>query len=79
MECEICKCRHPEIKKSPPKGCPKRNYARILKQTLDKNINDPSIRKINVACEEAMKGGYDKFGSNWPRVRELVEYAKVLG
>lgn len=79
LECKIYKCRNPEIRKSPPKGCPRKNYPDLFKKTLEQNMNDPSIRKINVACEEAMKGGYDRFGSNWPRVRELIEYAKVLG
>lgn len=77
LECKIYKCRNPKTKKSPPKNCPRKNYRDLLKKTL-KQMMDPSIQKINVACEEAMKGGYDKFGSNWPRVRELIEYAKVL-
>lgn len=79
MECEAYKCRYPEIKKSPPKECPRKNYPDVLKQTLEKNRKDPSIRKINIGCDEVLKRGHDSLGYNWTRVRELIEYARVLG
>jgi len=79
IECEVYKCRYPEIKRSPPQDCPRKNYPRALKQTLEKSRKDASIRKINIACEEVLKRGHDSFGYNWTRVRELIEYARVLG
>lgn len=79
MECEAYRCRYPETKKPPPSSCPRKNYRTLLKQTIEKSRNDPTIRKITFACEEAIYRGCDSLGSHWPRVRELVEYAKVLG
>ncbi len=79
IECGVYKCRYPEIKKAPPQDCPRKNYPRVLKQTLEKNRNDASTRKINIACEEVLKRGHDSLGYNWTRVRELIEYARVLG
>jgi len=79
IDCEVYKCRYPEVKQSPPQNCPRKNYPRILKQTLEKSRNDSSVRKINIACEEVLKRGHDSLGYNWTRMRELIEYAKVLG
>ncbi|OGP88441.1 MAG: hypothetical protein A2156_03155 [Deltaproteobacteria bacterium RBG_16_48_10] len=79
IDCEAYKCHYPEVKKSPPQDCPRKNYPRLLKQTIEKSRNDPSIRKINIACEEVLKRGHDSLGYNWTRMRELIEYARVLG
>lgn len=81
MECEIYRCRHPEVKKPWPEKCPRRNYPHILKKTIEKSRRDSYVKKVNFGCDEAMYRGYDPGESvhNWPRVRELIEYAKVLG
>ena len=79
IECEAYKCRYPEVRKIPPQDCPRKNYPRALKQTLERNRNDPAIQKINIACEEVLKRGRDALGYNWTRVRELIEYARLLG
>ena len=79
IDCEAYKCRYPEAKQSPPRDCPRKNYPRLLKQTIEKSRNDPSVRKINIACEEVLKRGHDSLGYNWTRVRELIEYARVSG
>ncbi len=79
IDCEAYKCCYPEVKKSPPQGCPRRNYPRLLKQTIEKSRNDPSIRTINIACEEVLERGRDSQGYSWTRMRELIEYARVLG
>ena len=78
-ECEAYKCRYPEVRKSPPEGCPRKSYPRTLKQTLERNRTDPSVQKINLACEEVLKRGRDSLGYNWTRMRELIEYARILG
>ena len=79
IECEAYKCWYPEVGKKPPQDCPRKNYPRVMRQTLKRNRNDPEVQKINVACEEVLKRGRDSFGYNWTRVRELIEYARVLG
>ena len=81
MECEIYKCRYPGVKEPWPEKCPRKHYAGILKNTMEKHRRDPHVRKVNVACEETMRRGYDPGESvyTWPRVRELIEYARVLG
>ena len=79
IDCEAYKCCYPEVKKSPPQDCPRKHYPRLLKQTLAKSRNDPSVREINIACEEVLERGRDSLGYNWTRVRELIEYARVLG
>jgi uncharacterized metal-binding protein len=79
IDCEAYICRYPEVKKSPPQSCPRKNYPRLLKQSVEKSRNDPSVREINRACEEVLKRGRDSLGYNWTRVRELIEYARVLG
>ena len=79
VECEVYKCAHPEIKGSIPKGCPRKNYPGVLKQTLERNRNDPAIRKISIGCDEVLERGQDSLGYNWTRVRELIEYARLLG
>ena len=79
IDCEAYKCRYPEVKKSPPQDCPRKNYPRLLKQTIEKNRNDPSVRKLNIACDEVLKRGRGPLGYGWTRVRELIEYGRVLG
>lgn len=79
IECEAYKCWHPEVRKMPPQDCPRKNYPRVLRQTLERNRNDPAVQKINIACEEVLKRGRDALGYNWTRVRELIEYARLLG
>ena len=79
IDCEAYKCRYPEVKKSPPRDCPRKNYPRLLKQTIQKNRNDPSVRKLNIACDEVLKRGRGPLGYGWTRVRELIEYARILG
>ena len=78
-ECEAYKCRYPEVKKSSPLDCPRKNYPRLLKRTIEKNKNDPAVRKLNIACEEVLKRGRGPLGYGWTRMRELIEYARVLG
>jgi uncharacterized metal-binding protein len=80
MECTIYKCRDYEIKKPWPEKCPRKGHPRMLKRTIERNRRDSYVRKVNFACEEAMRRGYDPDQSfyTWPRVRELIEYARVL-
>jgi uncharacterized metal-binding protein len=79
IACKAYRCRYPETKKSPPSSCPRRIYPTLVKQTIEKSRDDPSIHKITFACEEAIYRGCDSVGSHWPRVRELIEYARILG
>jgi uncharacterized metal-binding protein len=81
LDCEIYKCRNPQVKDPWPPKCPRRNYPQILKQTIERNCRNSYVRKVNFACEEVMSRGYDP-GDNvysWPRVRELIEYVRILG
>jgi uncharacterized metal-binding protein len=80
LECEIYKCRHPEVKKPWPKKCPRMNYADVIKKTIDTNKKDLHTQRVNNACDETMSRGRDPEESvyMWPRVRELIEYAKIL-
>jgi uncharacterized metal-binding protein len=79
IECGAYRCAHPEVKKSAPKECPRKNYPGVLKQTLEDNRSDPAIRRISMACDEVLERGQDSLGYNWTRVRELIEYARLLG
>lgn len=78
--CEIYKCRYPKTKKPWPEKCPRKNYAHILKEVVERNQRDSHIKDVNLACDEAIFRGYDPDESvyQWPRVRELIEYARVL-
>ena len=74
IECEAYKCRYPESKKGVPKECPRKNYPHVLKETIERSLKDSSIYRVNVGCEEVLK----RSSSNWTRVRELIEYARLL-
>ena len=81
MECEVYKCRYPGVGKPWPKKCPRKNYSHLLKKTTERNQRDPHVKNVNLACDEAIYRGYNPGESvyTWPRVRELIEYARVLG
>jgi uncharacterized metal-binding protein len=74
IECEAYKCRYPESKKAAPKECPRKNYPFVLKETIERSRKDRSNYRINLACDEVLQRG----GYNWTRVRELIEYARLL-
>jgi uncharacterized metal-binding protein len=78
IECEAYKCRYPESKKAVPKECPRKNYPYVLKETIERSRKDRSNYRINVGCEEVIRRGSDSLGYNWTRVRELIEYARLL-
>jgi len=80
IECESYKCRYPEAKKSPPQVCPRKQYPEVLKQTLKENKDNAAVQKINAACIEVLRlGRHESQGYQWTRVRELIEYARILG
>jgi uncharacterized metal-binding protein len=76
--CEAYKCRYPESKRSAPGSCPRRQYAKVVKETVEKSRKDPEILRVNIACEEVLKRGSDSQGYQWTRIRELIEYARIL-
>jgi uncharacterized metal-binding protein len=76
--CEAYKCRYPESKLSAPGSCPRRQYAKVVKETVEKSRRDPEILRVNIACEEVLKRGSDSQGYQWTRIRELIEYTRVL-
>ena len=76
--CEAYKCRYPESKLSVPGSCPRRQYAKSVKETVEKSRKDPEILRVNIACEEVLKRGGDSQGYQWTRIRELIEYARIL-
>jgi len=80
MECDIYRCRTPGVKEPWPEKCPRKNYPGIFKKVIGNNRRDPRVRKVNMACEETLRRGYDPRESvyTWPRVKELIEYARVL-
>ncbi len=61
-----------------PKDCPRKNYPRVFKETIARRRTDRTIRRISIACEEVLQRGSDSFGYHWTRVRELIEYARLL-
>ena len=77
-ECEAYKCRYPKSKLSVPGSCPRRQYAKAVKETVEKSRKDPEIRRVNIACEEVLKRGANSQGYQWTRIRELIEYARIL-
>jgi len=81
MECDIYKCRNPGVKERWPDKCPRKSCSDILKKVTTTNRQDRHARKVNLACEETLRRGYDPSESvyTWPRVKELIEYARVLG
>jgi uncharacterized metal-binding protein len=78
IECEAYRCHHPESKKTVPKECPRKKYPLVLKETIERSRKDRSNYRVNVGCEEVLKRGSNSFGYNWTRVRELIEYARLL-
>ena len=76
--CEAYRCRYPDSKLSAPGGCPRRQYAKVVKETVAKSRKDPEILRVNIACEEVLKRGTGSQGYQWTRIRELIEYARVL-
>lgn len=77
-ECEAYKCRYPESKLSVPGSCPRRQYAKSVKETVERSRKDPEILRVNLACEEVLKRGADSEGYQWTRIRELIEYTRIL-
>jgi len=77
-ECNAYKCRYPESKLSVPGSCPRKHYGKILNETVEKSRTDSEIHRINIACEEVLKRGTGPLGYHWTRIRELIEYARVL-
>ena len=76
--CEAYICRYPESKLPAPGSCPRRQYAKVIKESVEKSRKDPEILRVNIACEEVLKRGSDSQGYQWTRIRELIEYARVL-
>jgi len=73
-ECTVYKCRRPETKLSPPRSCPRMHYGKVVNETVEKSRKDPEILRINTACEEVLRRGTHQ----WTRIRELIEYARIL-
>jgi len=78
IDCEAYKCYRPESKKAVSKECPRKKYPHVLKETIERSRKDRPNYRINVACEEIIQRGEDSLGYNWTRVRELIEYARLL-
>ncbi|OHE33397.1 MAG: hypothetical protein A3J94_09580 [Syntrophus sp. RIFOXYC2_FULL_54_9] len=79
IECESYKCRYPKVKKSPSQACPRKQYPDVMKQTLKENRDDAAVQQINAACMEVLRRGrHESLGYEWTRVRELIEYARIL-
>jgi len=77
-ECDAYKCLYPESKLSAPENCPRKHYGKIVNETVEKSRRDQEIFRINTACEEVLKRGADPVGYQWTRIRELIEYARIL-
>ena len=77
-ECNAYKCRYPESKLSAPESCPRKHYGKIVNEIAEKSRTDPEILRVNIACEEVLKRGADAVGYQWTRIRELIEYARIL-
>ena len=77
-ECDVYKCRYPESKLSAPESCPRKHHGKIVNEIVEKSRTNPEILRINTACEEVLKRGVDSVGYQWTRIRELIEYARIL-
>ncbi len=77
-ECNAYKCRYPESKLSVPGNCPRKHYGKTVNEITEKSRTDPGILRVNIACEEVLKRGADSQGYQWTRIRELIEYARIL-
>lgn len=73
-ECSAYKCRNLDTKLSPPRSCPRRVYGKSVNETVEKSRQDPEILRVNIACEEVLRRGLHQ----WTRIRELIEYARIL-
>ena len=78
VECDAYKCHNPDSKLPAPGSCPRKNYGKMVNETVEKSRTDPEIHRINIACEEVLKRGAGPLGYHWTRIRELIEYARVL-
>ena len=80
-KCTVMKCRYPEHEGIVPKFCVMNNLPRIMQETVSKNWNVPELEKINNAWETLLKNdrlNAKKTGYRWTRVREIIEYARLL-
>jgi uncharacterized metal-binding protein len=77
-ECDVYKCRYPKSKLPAPGSCPRKHYGKIVNETVEESRTDPEILRVNIACEEVLKRGADPLGYHWTRIRELIEYARIL-
>jgi len=77
-KCTAYKCRYPGSKLSAPGSCPRKHYGQIVNEIVEKSRTDPEILRVNMACEEVLKRGADAVGYQWTRIRELIEYARIL-
>ncbi|MFC1970775.1 DUF1847 domain-containing protein [Chloroflexota bacterium] len=77
-KCPVVRCRTFEKDKKLPDFCPTKNCPDIIKESVERNKNDPEVRAINQAWVELM----NKVGQNrwsWTRLEEVIEYAKIRG
>jgi uncharacterized metal-binding protein len=49
-----------------------------VNETVEKSRTDAEILRVNIACEEVLKRGAAPIGYQWTRIRELIEYARIL-
>jgi uncharacterized metal-binding protein len=80
-KCIVMKCRYPESDEIVPKFCVMNNFPGIMQETIIENWTDPELERINIAWETLLKNdrlNAKKTGYRWTRVKEIVEYARLL-
>ena len=72
--CEVLACYKGDFKNLPI-FCPMRKFMNIIEESRRKYLDNQNLRKLAVNASMIEGEGYMK----WPRLKEIIEYAKKLG
>jgi uncharacterized metal-binding protein len=78
LKCSTCRshaCREAPGTKPLPAFCPNAQGAVVLTETRETYRSDPEIRRLAAAAARVEAAGYCR----WPRVKEVMEYARRIG
>ncbi len=76
-KCPVFRCDHRRGNQRArrPDFCPTVNYAGAIGETVAEHEARDDYSRISWACDEVVNAGYGE----WPRVREVMEFARLLG
>lgn len=72
--CRVLACKYPEDRR-PPRGCPMETDGDLLADVCGYYEDEPETRALAAASARVEAEGY----CHWPRVQEIMEFARKLG